>query len=283
MTNPSYSCLRPLQQTSPVIFASPHSGRDYPQDMLDRTRLTAAQMRSSEDAYVDHLIRWLPAQGTPVLLAQTARAYLDLNRSPDELDPALIEDIGLFVRTPRIASGLGVIPRVVGQGRAIYEGKLTRAEAQARIDRIWHPYHRALAGLMAETQRHFGRAILIDMHSMPRESLRDMVDRPEIVLGDRYGKSATPEVTDAVESAFVQAGFKTARNTPFAGVYITQTYGRPSKGSHCVQVEIDRSLYLGEAEYPCPGPALESFAQRIAPALRQISRIGHAASDLAAQ
>jgi N-formylglutamate deformylase len=154
------------------------------------------------------------------------------------------------VQTPRISSGLGVIPRVVANGRAIYRGKISRAEAEARIAQVWHPYHAALDGLMSEAQRAFGEAVLLDFHSMPHEALDGVArpgrPRPQVVLGDRFGASAATEVVDVLEDAFLSEGLSVIRNAPFAGAFVTQQYGRPSRGRHAVQIEIDRALYMNE-------------------------------------
>jgi N-formylglutamate amidohydrolase len=143
-----------------------------------------------------------------------------------------------------------VIPRVVAGGRSIYRGKLGLAEAEARITRFWHPYHQALAALVEETRAAFGQAVLIDCHSMPHEAIeahtRPGQPRPEVVLGDRYGATAGREVMDRIEAAFAAAGLRVGRNAPFAGAYVAQAYGRPSRGVHVVQVEIDRALYMDE-------------------------------------
>ena len=128
-------------------------------------------IRSSEDAFVDRLFDMAPAMGAPLLAARVPRAFIDLNRAADELDPALIEGIARAPHNPRVSSGLGVIPRVVAGGRAIYRGKLTLAEAEARITRHWHPYHQALRRLMDQTVAAFGQAVLIDCHSMPHEAI----------------------------------------------------------------------------------------------------------------
>ncbi|MCP4820468.1 MAG: N-formylglutamate amidohydrolase [Shimia sp.] len=241
----------PSARDSAVVFASPHSGSHYPDWFVEASLLDSQTIRSSEDAFVDQLFESVPSQGAPLLVAHAPRAFLDLNRSKDELDPALIEGVRKVGHNPRVASGLGVIPRVVANGRPIYYGKMTRAQAHHRIDTYWRPYHAALQTLLNESRATFGKAILIDCHSMPREaveaSLRSEAGRPEIVLGDRFGAAAHPEIMDAVAAAFESEGFTVARNTPFAGAYVTQTYGRPARGQHAIQVEIDRSLYMDEA------------------------------------
>lgn len=251
MSKHAFSVSMPENLTSPVVFASPHSGSDYDSTFLRASILDGQQIRSSEDAFVDQLFADVPRFGAPLLLAVKPRAYLDLNRAVEELDPALIEDVPRRSQNPRVASGLGVIPRVVANGRAIYRGKLPRQEAHRRIDQFWHPYHDALQGLLNQAQDRFGQAVLVDCHSMPHEAVATMPARhtelPEVVLGDRFGSSAGAAVMDRIEAAFVRAGLRVVRNAPFAGAYITQRYGRPSRRQHAVQVEIDRSLYMDEA------------------------------------
>ncbi len=240
----------PQRRNTAVVFASPHSGRDYPPSLLRRTVLDDTVIRSSEDAFVDELFACAPDHGAPLIRALVPRAYVDLNRSPDELDPALIEGVHRLAHNPRVASGLGVVPRVVANGREIYAGKISRAEAEHRIETCWRPYHAALRGELQEALRLFGLAILIDCHSMPHDAMdsiaRSGTRRPDVVLGDRFGAAAGRSVVDRIEDAFAGAGLVVARNTPFAGAFITQNYGRPSGGCHAIQIEIDRSLYMDE-------------------------------------
>src|SRR5258708_38100472 len=65
---------------TPLVFASPHSGRDYPDDMMSAAALNAQAIRRSEDAFVDDLIGSAPALGAAMITARYARAYSDLNR-----------------------------------------------------------------------------------------------------------------------------------------------------------------------------------------------------------
>lgn len=244
----AYQFIAAAPATTSVIFASPHSARCYPTDFLQASQLDELALRSSEDAYVDMFLRAAPAAGANVLLGGVPRAYVDYNRAASELDPALIAGISVRALNARISSGLGVIPRVVAGGRAIYPGKITRAQAQDRLRNYWQPYQDKLAGLMAENAQDFGRAILMDMHSMPRDAvtIRNAA-RPDVVLGDRFGASCHSDIVDAVAKIFTNAGLRVARNAPFAGAYIAQRYGMPSVQQHVVQVEIDRGLYLDEA------------------------------------
>jgi N-formylglutamate amidohydrolase len=250
MSSPPYRLTLPQVATAPIVVASPHSGRDYRWEFLSRTVLDKQRIRSSEDAYVDLLLDRVPSLGVPLLAATVPRAVIDLNRAPEELDPAVIRDVPRGATNPRVSSGLGVIPRVVAQGRAIYHGKISRAEAQERIETVWHPYHRRLDTLLGEAQARFGMALLLDCHSMPHEAIEAAGGpggTPEIVLGDRFGASADPALVDAIEGVFTGLGFRVGRNAPFAGAYMTQAYGKPGRGRHVVQIEIDRALYMDEA------------------------------------
>jgi N-formylglutamate deformylase len=276
----------PDRDASCVVFASPHSGSAYPRDMMQRTRLSREVVRSSEDAFVDRLFDCAPGFGARFIKAVVPRAYVDLNRSPDELDAALIEGVRRQPHNPRVASGLGVIPRVVANGRAIYAGKLTLQEAQHRLDRYWHPYHHRLQGLLNEARSYHGQAVLIDCHSMPHEAVESAARvgarRPDVVLGDRFGAAAAGGVMDRVEAAFAAQGFQVARNTPFAGAYIAQAYGRPARGQHAIQVELDRALYMDEKRIE-PNAAFEDVRTALRAVVAQIAQIGQERMPLAAE
>ena len=286
MPKVAYEVLDPEKRTSCVVFASPHSGRDYPDSFLRSTVLDAKEIRSSEDAFVDQLFAIAPKFGAPLLKAGAPRAFIDLNRSAEELDPAVIEGVRRQGHNPRISSGLGVVPRVVANGRAIYRGKITMQEADRRIERYWKPYHAMLQTLLEGAQQYHGQAILIDCHSMPHEAMdgmsRGAKTRPDIVLGDRFGAAAGSTVMDQVEAAFASAGFNVVRNAPFAGAYIAQAYGRPSHNQHTIQVEIDRSLYMNERLIR-PNADFESVRDRLRSVIEDVSSIGQVRMPLAAE
>lgn len=237
---------------TPLVFASPHSGRLYPEDMMSAAALDAVSIRRSEDAFVDDLIASAPGHGAAMITAGFARAYIDLNREPFELDPSMFADeLPAFARsrTARVAAGLGAIARVVSEGQEIYRRKLTFAEAKLRIDGAHTPYHAALKGLIDEAQAAHGFAILVDWHSMPSAAARAGArDRPaDIVLGDRFGAACAGVLPTRVERELEALGYRVTRNTPYAGGYTTEHYGQPARRVHALQIEMNRALYLDEA------------------------------------
>jgi N-formylglutamate amidohydrolase len=273
----AFTLLQPTRRDTPVVFSSPHSGRVYPAAFVAGSVLDGHAIRSSEDAFVDQLFQAAPDHGAPLIAACAPRAYIDMNRAADELDASVIEGVSRSPHNPRVASGLGVIPRVVSGGRAIYRGKMSLAEAETRIRSHWEPYHAALRRLTEESHALFGQAILVDCHSMPHEAIdshsRHGVPRPEVVLGDRFGAAASRDVVDRVEAAFRDAGLRVSRNAPFAGAYIAQTYGRPSRGFHVVQIEIDRALYMDEVRIT-PSAGFDAFRDLISRVIADITGIG---------
>lgn len=272
-----YILEEPATPGSPAVFSSPHSGRDYPPELLARSRLDSHALRASEDAFVDRLFAAAPAWGSPLIAAVAPRAYVDLNRGPEELDPAVVRDVRATGLNPRVAAGLGVVPRIVAEGQAIYNGKITLAEARRRIAERHTPYHERLEDLLATAAERFGLAVLFDCHSMPSDALRAAPrvrgGRAEIVLGDRFGTAASRWVMDAAVAAFEGAGFAVACNAPFAGGHITQRYGRPSQNWHAVQIEIDRSLYLDQSRIE-PGPGYDAFLAALNQVIPLLTAIG---------
>jgi len=264
-----------LPPPTPLVFASPHSGRLYPDDMMAAAALDAHAIRRSEDVLVDDLIGRACELGAAVIAARYARAYIDLNREAFELDPAMfVDELPAFARarTARVAAGLGAIARVVSEGQEIYARKLTFAEARARIEQAHRPYHAALERLIGEAHAAHGFAILIDWHSMPSAAARaGGRDRAcDVVLGDRFGAACSGVLTARMERELEAMGYRVARNSPYAGGYTTEHYGRPARRTHALQVEINRALYLDEPTLaPTPGfqrlkADLEALTQALA-------------------
>ncbi len=265
-----FQLFAPSAPAGPLILNSPHSGRNYTEDFRAASRLDSQSLRLSEDCFVDELFAGAPSHGATLIAATYPRAYIDVNREPMELDPRMFDDrlpAEANTTSDRVAAGLGTIARVVCSGLPIYDGKLLYREERARIENIYRPYHAALQSLIDDAQARCGFAILFDCHSMPSGQMgqtgqpRSMLatrrplptDRgsrpldPDMVLGDRYGRSCAPGLTSRIEEFLQDMGYSVARNDPYAGGYCTIRYGRPRAGVHAIQIEINRRLYMDEA------------------------------------
>jgi N-formylglutamate amidohydrolase len=269
-----FEVREPASQTIPFVFNSPHSGNHFPVDFLASSHLDSLSIRRSADHYVDELFADAPELGAPLLVAHFPRAYLDVNREPYELDPRMFDGpLPPYVNigSMRVAGGLGTIPRIVAENMEIYRKRLSVDEGLSRIETIYKPYHACLRKLIARTHARFGIGILIDCHSMPgnvRLSGSDV--RPDFIIGDRYGTSASAELSRAALQFFDDMGFSAVHNKPYAGGFITEHYGRPVRGLHALQIEINRGLYVDEvtlekkAEFPLVAAALSTFMRQMA-------------------
>jgi N-formylglutamate amidohydrolase len=257
--DPPFEVVEPARLACPLVFSSPHSGNVYPRRFLEAARLDEAVLRRSEDAFVDALFGGVAALGAPLIKARFPRAYLDLNREPYELDPRMFEGrLPAFANTRslRVAGGLGTIARVAGHAQEIYARRVPVEEAIERIEKLYKPYHARLRGLVDRARQNFGIAVLVDCHSMPSGPPRagqpswagfvEMPQKPDFVVGDRYGTSCATEFVDAVEYELRRRGYDVQRNKPYAGGFITEHYGNPVNGCHAMQIEVSRVLYMDE-------------------------------------
>jgi N-formylglutamate amidohydrolase len=251
--NSVFELDRPTVQTMPFVFACPHSGTIYTDSFIKTSRLDQLTLRRSEDSFVDDLYADAANFGAPLLKALFPRAYVDLNREAYELDQKMFkEKLPKFVNTnsPRAAAGLGTIPRFVTNSDEIYKGKISFKEVESRIKFCYLPYHAKLQSLIDETKLKFKKCILIDCHSMPstvnEQNSSKNNQHVDVVLGNKYGKTCAPELIEFVECHLKHLGLIVHRNHPYAGGYTTQYYGNPVSGTHALQIEINRGIYMDE-------------------------------------
>jgi N-formylglutamate amidohydrolase len=275
----TFELHRPTAKRVPLIVASPHSGSNYPVEFVAASRLDPLALRRSEDSFVDELFAAAPRLGAPLLSARFARAYLDVNREPYELDPTMFADpLPNFVNavSPRVRMGLGTIARIVANGEEIYADKLRFSDAQHRIEALYHPYHQTLHRLILETEALFGGYVLVDCHSMP--SVAGSIcgsGAADIVLGDCHGTTCAPAIREAARHFFAARGFAVAINAPYAGGYTTEHYGDPPRRRHALQVEINRALYMDERSYRRK-PRFVRLVADLAELLQQLARAAEA-------
>ena len=264
---PPFETRSAAEQRVPFVFNSPHSGRHYPDRFLAMVRLDRSAIRRSEDCYVDELFGSAVMLGAPLLAANFPRAYLDVNREPWELDPRMFaEPVPSYanIRSARVAGGLGTVPKLVGEGLDIYPARLPLSEAVNRIETIYKPYHEQLKRLVTRTHARFGFAILVDCHSMPASiRIGENGVRPDFIIGDRFGASASPALTEHAIGLLVAMGYTVAHNKPYAGGFITEHYGRPGKGLHTLQIEVNRGLYMNERTFQ-KSPGFDALADDLA-------------------
>ena len=241
-----YEVALPSSWRAGVVFASPHSGSIYPSDILDRSDLSAHQLRRNEDIFIDQLFNGAVAAGAPLIRALFPRVMVDVNRAESGLPShwdALINERGYRHPTPRAAAGLGVVPTYLTETLPIYRRLPDIDDVSNRLTQLYHPYHAALKELLETSVNKFGRALLVDCHSMPGFAPMGS-RRPDIILGDRFGTTCHADTLGTFRRLFTQAGYSVGVNYPYAGGYTTSHYGKPDQGVEAVQIEVNRDLYV---------------------------------------
>ncbi len=238
---------------APLLLSSPHSGTFYPQRLFELTDLKLLDFQAYEDAQVNKLFSFAPALGVPLLSAVYARAWIDLNRHPLELDETLFFDAlppQAKTDSVRVKKGFGVIAKQLKKNQLIYPKKLSFQKEQTRLFEVHFPYHQMLEKLIKANLSQFGYSILFDLHSMPSlGALGFSKGEPDFVLGTADGEACAYDLCAYVAETLEKLGFFVTINLPFSGAYTTQYYGRPSKKSHVIQIEVARRLYWDEKKY----------------------------------
>jgi len=251
----SFTINRPSQDSTPIVLASPHSGSIFPETFLQCVTLPANDIRQQlEDSFVDQLFDFAPELGCPLIKGEISRAYIDLNRAINDIDPTMFNvplPADLCTRPSpslRVQQGLGLLPCTLNDGRQLYKNSLSIADLTSRIKHVYTPYHTALQELITSNVKAFGFCVLIDCHSMPSDCYETCGQKTvaDFVLGTRYGKSCDPFFAQRLTAEINKVGFSVSQNNPFAGGFTTTHYGKPAENVHVVQLEINRQLYMDE-------------------------------------
>jgi N-formylglutamate amidohydrolase len=281
MTEPIHLPFRvqvPAVDTLPVVLSSPHSGRLYPAELVAGLRLAPAALQPLEDGPMDALAEGACTAGATLIAAVLPRAYVDLNRDPDDLDPTLVMGLPLPRRiSARVRAGLGVIPSRLG-GAPLYSSPLSLQTVQQRLAHAHWPYHRQLASLLHDRTCRFGASLLVDLHSMPSLLVGQDDGVIDVAIGDRFGRAAEAEFADCACRLLRRAGLSVARNRPYAGGHITKHHGRPWDGTSAIQLEFRRALFMDETTYE-PRPGFGGVPELLTELVRALAQV---ASELGA-
>ena len=259
-SQPPFLCRFPAQLTTPLLLSSPHSGHFYPREFTELSQYDTEMLQNFEDPFVDEIYSFTQKTGISYINANYARAYVDLNRAPDSFDNLLFKDNINLNPCLNTKNGYGVIPRLIATDMPIYKEKLPIAEAHNRINSVYMPYHDAISDELARIKTKFGKAILIDCHSMPQKALgKDDID---IIIGDCFGASISPLLSDSLLAKFSSQGLKVRKNHIYSGGYITKTYGKPKDNIHAIQIEINRKLYMLPDKY-AKSPGFDRVCQLV--------------------
>jgi N-formylglutamate amidohydrolase len=250
----------------PLLVSVPHAGRDYPEAIFKNLRLRPDVLVRLEDRYADLLARDAIGSAVPTIVAHRARAWIDLNRDETDIDADLVDGVdraNMPAPGTKQRGGLGLIPRRLSGAGDIWLKRIALADVNVRIATFHRPYHLGIEGILARMREKFGVAILLDLHSMPPLHMNLAKKSPQIVVGDLFGRSAATRFSEILMKRLGQAGFQTALNNPYSGDHILRRHGDIDGGTHAIQLEIDRSLYLDDIMRE-PGQGLVKMSRIVA-------------------
>lgn len=241
------SVREPKDKLHPLIISVPHAGTVIPDEIKSSFVKTDFHFLNFDcDWYVDKLFDFAPELGVTLLTTDIGRYVIDLNRDANEVDASFVEG----APKKENPKNLGLVSHKTIKGETLIKKPITQKELNDRIEKYYRPFHDKLENLITQTKKHFGFCIHIDAHSMPSKGELAHSDagqeRKDIVLGDQFGKSCSPLLTELVEHHFIKAGLSVSRNVPYAGGFITQNYGKPTQDVHTLQIEHNRKLYMNE-------------------------------------
>ncbi len=233
---------------NPVLITVPHSGSFYPELFKNYIKLDLDKIRKIEDYQSDKILKLVKKENADILIAKCSRAVVDLNRSRKSVDNDMFNGT-LIIDQPdekkMISYGLGVFPRFISN-KSIFKTKLPLSYPIKMLEEYYDPFHKSLSNRLEFLLKKFGFCYHFDLHTMPSKALKHFRVKPDIVLGNNFGKSSSESLISYTKNCFEKSGLKVKINNPYAGGFITRKYGNPLAGVETVQIEINRSLYMDE-------------------------------------
>ena len=258
MTALSAPIVHPPRGNLPVLLSVPHSGRVYPDWLVDMASGGKTALVSLEDPLVDRLVWRALRRGVGAVIAQAPRAAIDCNRAEDEIDPSVIDGARRGRVTARARGGLGIVPARTQQHGYLWRRAISPIQLTERLEQAHRPFHQAIEEQLGLLLDRFGCALLLDCHSMPPPP----AGVPALVFGDCRGRSAHGWISNEAVAIAARLGFDAALNEPFAGGHVTERHGTPERGVHALQIEIDRRCYLDD-KLAAPGSGFDEAAALI--------------------
>lgn len=256
----------------PLFITIPHSGEFIPPEADWLLKLPENIRMFDVDRFVDRLYKpTLETMQIPSVIAKGHRYVADLNRLPEDIDKSSVEGALL----PAGTHSMGFHWVKTTRGYQLLPHPISRLLHEKWVSQFYDPFHEQVRAQYSRfKQQSFRQVYQIDAHSMPSLGTSAHRDpgqkRADIVVSDQEGKSCDPHFKDLVIAAYEKAGFKTAYNWPYLGGRVTQVYGQPDKGQNCIQVELNRALYMDEESKMIKVEASQEVADKILVALRYI-------------
>ncbi|MFK8037098.1 MAG: N-formylglutamate amidohydrolase [Crocinitomicaceae bacterium] len=239
MSDPFY-IIKPKTKKVPIIISVPHSGTEFPAEIQGDYLDSQKKILDDTDWFVHDVYDFASELGITIIRAKYSRWAIDLNRDPES--KPLYND-------GRIITGLCSTTDFFG--KPIYKAAQdpTQAEIERRLDNYYWPYYNKVQALLDARKAEFGKVLLWDAHSIRR--LVPTIQKnpfPDMILGNDNGKTASSGIIDMAFSALKKGLYQINHNSPFKGGHITRYFGKPDESQHALQLEMNKILYMDDAE-----------------------------------
>ena len=239
----------------PLLISMPHNGESLP-EYIANIMTEQGKNVADTDWHKDKLYAFAKSLGAYIIMPKYSRYVIDLNRDPEGID--LYPGANSTELCPTTSFDLS--PLYI-EGETPDENEISH-----RIKTYWQPYHQALKTTLEDIKTEFGKAVLLEAHSILSTVPRFFEGQlPDFNFGTADGASCAPELLDAL-SKLDYSPYSMISNGRFKGGFITREYGQPERNIHAVQLELSQRTYMSEpsAEYN------EALAVKVIPKLEQL-------------
>ena len=232
MTKSSFTLL---QGSIPLLISMPHNGEGVPLNIQKKMTAIGLSVQDT-DWYMDRLYDFAKEMGAYILMPRYNRYVIDLNRDPT--------GVNLYPGSDTTE----LCPTTSFESMPLYQaGKAPNdEEIQQRVELYWQPYHQAISDTLSEIKQQFGKAVMLEAHSIASHVPRFFEGKlPDFNFGTNDGSSCAKELIDTVE-AIDFAHFSQVTNGRFKGGYITRAYADVDANVHTLQLELSQATYMDE-------------------------------------
>ena len=144
-----------IKGSIPLLISMPHNGESLPEYIADIMTEQGKKVVDT-DWHKDKLYAFAKSLGAYILMPKYNRYVIDLNRDPEGID--------LYPG----ANSTELCPTTSFDLSPLYlEGQTPdKNEISHRVKTYWQPYHKALKTTLADIKSEFGKAVLLEAHSI---------------------------------------------------------------------------------------------------------------------
>lgn len=230
-----------------LFVTCPHSGEKIAPETTWLQGLPVLVQLRDLDRFVDIFYKdFCTEHQIDFISTEWSRYVIDLNRELTDIDQKAVSSEIL----PKDKYPRGLHWRVTTLGEILLPKAMTLKEHKLLVEKYYNFFHDAIQRKYLDFKKN-GPVYQLDVHSMPSVGTALHSDsgktRADIVISDYHGSSCSSWYKDLVMESYAKVGFDVAYNDPYVGGGITRMYGKPKEGLHCIQVELNRKLYMDEA------------------------------------